>query len=73
MWEHHEKISECIERLKDYAEDSIPVLSEEGKILGVITAYDIVEAVDEEMGEDYAKLAGLDCGRRFGGDHVSRV
>ena len=39
----HEKISECIERLKDYAEDSIPVLSEEGKILGVITAYDIVE------------------------------
>lgn len=29
----HEKISECIERLKDYAEDSIPVLSEEGKIL----------------------------------------
>ena len=55
----HEKISECIERLKDYAEDSIPVLSEEGKILGVITAYDIVEAVDEEMGEDYAKLAGL--------------
>ena len=55
----HEKISECIEQLKDYAEDSIPVLSEEGKILGVITAYDIVEAVDEEMGEDYAKLAGL--------------
>lgn len=55
----HEKISECIERLKDYAEDSIPVLSEQGKILGVITAYDIVEAVDEEMGEDYAKLAGL--------------
>ena len=34
-------------------------MSEEGKILGVITAYDIVEAVDEEMGEDYAKLAGL--------------
>lgn len=55
----HEKISECIERLKDYAEDSIPVLSEQGNILGVITAYDIVEAVDEEMGEDYAKLAGL--------------
>lgn len=55
----HEKISECIERLKDYAEDSIPVLSEQENILGVITAYDIVEAVDEEMGEDYAKLAGL--------------
>ena len=55
----HDKISDSIENIKDYAEDSIPVLSEEGKILGVITAYDIVEAVDEEMGEDYAKLAGL--------------
>ena len=55
----NEKISECVEKIADYEEDSIPVLSEEGKILGVITAYDIVEAVDEEMGEDYAKLAGL--------------
>ena len=55
----YEKISDCIERLKDYAEDSIPVLSEDRKILGVITAHDIVEVVDEEMGEDYAKLAGL--------------
>lgn len=55
----HEKISECIEELKDYAEDSIPVLLENGKIAGIITAQDIVEAVDDEMGEDYAKLAGL--------------
>ncbi len=55
----HEKISDCIERLKDYAEDSIPVLSDTMEILGVITAHDIVEVVDEEMGEDYAKLAGL--------------
>lgn len=55
----HEKISECIEELKDYAEDSIPVLSDEGKLLGAITAQDIVEVIDEEMGDDYAKLAGL--------------
>ena len=34
----HEKISDCIERIKDYAEDSIPVLSDNGKILGIITA-----------------------------------
>ena len=54
-----EKISECIEELKDYAEDSIPVLLDNGKIAGIITAQDIVEAVDDEMGEDYAKLAGL--------------
>lgn len=55
----HEKISDCIERLKDYAEDSIPVLTDEGELIGVITAQDIVEAVDDEMGEDYAKLGGL--------------
>ena len=55
----HEKISDCIERIKDYAEDSIPVLSDNGKILGIITAQDIVEVVDDEMGDDYAKLAGL--------------
>ncbi len=44
---------------KDYAEDSIPVLSKDKHILGVITSDDIVEMVDNEMGEDYAKLAGL--------------
>ena len=41
----HEKIEECIERIKDYAEDSIPVLTEEHLLIGVITALDIVEAV----------------------------
>ena len=55
----HEKISECIERIKDYAEDSIPVLSDDDEILGVITSQSIVEVVDDEMGDDYAKLAGL--------------
>ncbi len=52
-------ISDTIEMLKDYAEDSIPVLNQEGEIIGVITSQDIIEAVDDEMGEDYAKLAGL--------------
>ncbi|MBO4422291.1 MAG: magnesium transporter [Clostridia bacterium] len=55
----HEKISECLERIREYTEDSFPVLSEEGKVLGIITAQDIVEVVDEEFSEDYAKLAGL--------------
>ena len=55
----HEKVSECIERIREYAEDSIPVLNEAGHILGIITSQDIVEAVDDELGEDYAKLAGL--------------
>ena len=29
------------------------------KMLGVITSEDLVEIVDNELGEDYAKLAGL--------------
>lgn len=55
----HEKIENCIETIKDYAEDSLPVLTETGELIGILTAQDIVEAVDDEMGEDYAKLAGL--------------
>ena len=39
----NETIDACMEQLKDYSEDLIPVL----------------DVVDEEMGEDYAKLAGL--------------
>ncbi len=54
-----EKISESIERLKDYAEDSIPVLNDENEIIGVITSENLVDAVDDEMSDDYAKLAGL--------------
>ncbi|MBO4494927.1 MAG: magnesium transporter [Clostridiales bacterium] len=55
----HEKIDESIEKIKDYAEDSIPVLNEAGNVLGVITSQDIIEVVDDELGEDYARLAGL--------------
>ncbi|MDD3745224.1 MAG: magnesium transporter [Anaerostipes sp.] len=54
-----EQIDDCIESIKDYSEDSIPVLNPHKKLLGVITAQDLVEVVDREMGEDYAKLAGL--------------
>lgn len=53
------KIADCIEDLTDYEEDSIPVLSENGTIAGILTANDIVELVDNAMGDDYAKLAGL--------------
>lgn len=54
-----EEIDDCIEWIKDYSEDSIPVLDEDNKLLGVITAQDIIKVVDDELGEDYAMLAGL--------------
>ena len=55
----HELIDDCIEKLKDYSEDSIPVLNNNNKLLGVITSQSIVSLVDDEMGEDYAMFAGL--------------
>lgn len=55
----HEKIENCLDRIVDYAEDSIPVLTDDKRMLGVITSEDMIEIVDDEMGEDYAKLAGL--------------
>jgi len=54
-----EKLDDCIERMKDYSEDSIPVLDEDNRLVGVVTAQDLTELVDEALGEDYAKLAGL--------------
>lgn len=55
----HETIDDCIEKLKSYSENSIPVLDNNNNLLGVITSQNIIQVVDDEMGEDYAKLAGL--------------
>ena len=55
----HEKISDSSDRIVDYAERSLPVLNESGKLLGIITSADVVELVDDQMGDDYAKLGGL--------------
>lgn len=54
-----EKAADCMEELIDYSEDSIPVLGRDRKLIGAITYEDIAEAIDDEMGDDYAKLAGL--------------
>ena len=54
-----EQTEDCIEKLKDYSESLVPVLDENNCLLGVITSQNIIEAADEEMGEDYARLAGL--------------
>ena len=59
MWNINKILITKIGKIKDYALSLIPVLDEEDHIIGVITSDDIIEVVDEEMGEDYAKLAGL--------------
>ena len=52
-------IQDCIDELKDYSEPSIPVLDGENRLQGVLTAQTVARLVDEELGDDYAKLAGL--------------
>lgn len=52
-------IEDCIPQLMDYSEDSVPVLDDENKLIGVITSHDLMEVVEDELNEDYAKLAGL--------------
>lgn len=55
-----DKISDNIERLRGYSENMIPVISSKSKeLLGVITSTDIIELVDEERSDDYAKLAAM--------------
>lgn len=55
----HELIDDCIYKLQDYAEDSIPVLDSSNKLLGVITSQDAMEVINESMRDDYAKFASL--------------
>ena len=55
----HELIDECVNNLKDYAEDSIPVLDSSNKLIGVITSQDMMELIDDSMRDDYAKFASL--------------
>lgn len=52
-------IEDCVNLLRDYSEDSIPVLDENNRLTGVLTSQDMVEMVDDIMGDDYAKFGGL--------------
>ena len=55
----NELIENCLEQIKNYSEDSIPVLDGENRLRGVLTAQDIALLIGDELGEDYAKFAGL--------------
>ncbi len=54
-----EPIEGCIERIKEYFEDSIPVLDADNRLRGVLTASDLAQLIDDKFGDDYAKFAGL--------------
>jgi magnesium transporter len=55
----NELIADSMEDLKDYAEDSIPVLRRDNTLEGIITRQNLLELLDQELSEDYAKLGGL--------------
>ena len=55
-----DKIADCLEKIKDYCEDSLPVLDADNRLIGALTSADVVEAVSGEMSDDYAKLAAVD-------------
>ena len=42
-----------------YKISGVPIVDRTGKLVGIITSSDVVELVDDEMGDDYAKLGGL--------------
>ncbi len=52
-------IETALEVLRGDSALSVPVLSEENRILGAVTPTDLLDALDEELSDDYAKLAGL--------------
>ena len=54
-----ELVVDCLPDMKEYSLDSYPILNNDDELIGVITSGDVTEAIDDELGEDYAKLAGL--------------
>ena len=54
-----ELVVDCLPDMKEYSLDSYPILSSNDELVGVITSGDVTEAIDDELGEDYARLAGL--------------
>lgn len=54
-----EQTDECIEKIRGCFEDQIPVLDENDRLIGVLTAQEIGRLIEEEIGDDYAKLGGL--------------
>ena len=52
----HEHFSEeCMDWIGDYEEDSLPVLDQDDRLIGIITVQDIVDYMEEESKEVYSR------------------
>lgn len=52
-------VEDFVRVMRDYSEDTIPVLASDNRLLGVVTAQDMTDAVADALEEDYARLGGL--------------
>ena len=60
VWVHSSTDQEDVaEVFKDYDFTNLPVVDHLNRMLGIITIDDIVDVIDEEAAEDYAKFAGI--------------
>lgn len=55
----HQSVDEAIEIIKNYDLESLPVIDYDNKILGIITADDILDELVLQREEDYLKLANI--------------
>ena len=54
-----DKIKDCMDWLREYEEDSIPVLNPDNMLIGVLTVQDLLDYMDEKTKGVYNKLAGI--------------
>jgi magnesium transporter len=60
VWVHSSTDQEDVAVVfKDYDFTTVPVVDHLDRMLGIITIDDIVDVIDEEAAEDYAKFAGI--------------
>ena len=52
-------IEEAIQRVRDYDEQSLPVLGRDDKLLGIITADDIFDEMIEDYEDDFERIAQI--------------
>lgn len=52
-------VEDCLWIFTECSEETLPVLDSNNRLVGAVTTQDIVGMLDDELGDDYAKLGGL--------------
>lgn len=64
---------EAADLFSNYDLDVLPVVDAQDRLLGIVTSDDIIDVIEEEANEDYAKFAGIIDGEiQFGKDAIFR-